>query len=839
MVEILNPEQQAYKKQGDQISDAIKNSDIKALQQLLPTAEDLVNATEYCYDRNHDIMDQIALTGNHEMLKKILKAYFSERSEENDDLRRRFLLSHRKSNGYPKNFHYIGFSVLPPFKAMEKVILSKTELEQFSNIQEFKRINEDFKKTTDDKDKQLDQRKMEVYKTIRDAYMEIYPQTDPHQAMKKRRYGLAPKGEASNEFVGYTSTDPLKGFVVKKYDITYPMIRLVNIPENQNENEPLICPCFDIKTATFTEGKNNLAAHAFYSMDFPDVWLDGNYFLFLHQFGETYQKIHDDPIADAVVHNFNQNDGYYTFENRRDKTMKGNGKKGYDYGGYASSCKDHICLRTDYPYTEGTVLHEGTHHTDGEFRKTDLYKFIATAIYINPAESKERMFATVNTLQGYNCSEFECETLARIPEQYFSSHNFENDPLLRATCDIFSAYGKAKLEKKSVIIERINRCMRLRLSGKIGYKNLSNITDMRLNYFAEKDRAKEEKTNPTTSSTAPNLSQEELQKMQQVFLDEYKKLAHEGSSGSNEHTTTHKIIENEITKCINAELKAIEKINQHPLAGKIILDLDTISRDNITEEVPLEVLIAKTYESTKKISPLRAQKMSEQELAKETKKLISMGKETLSELKKDKDDGMLLDRALYCTAIRHTATAAMYTSFLTEKYFSKQTFNDDIQAYIPNELSGASFTLTKLQNVQDNIQIVNNENSETRILPEMFDNPLLSMQRRINEGQYNYEDNKDLIEPQDRIENMKELFLKKDPIETMRLMQLLYKEFNPQAKSLPEDLHFASLTKEKIKNGDWQRTVNKYQDQFVKQLEKQAHNSQTQAPISKDSSQSL
>ncbi|MBP5399733.1 MAG: hypothetical protein J6Y53_04890 [Alphaproteobacteria bacterium] len=827
MVERLSPKEKEYKKQGDQISDAIKNSDIKTLQQLLPTAEDLVKATEYCDDRDHDIMDQIALTGNHEMLKKILNTYFSDRSEENDDLRRRFLLSHRKSNGYPKNFHYIGFSVLPPFKAMEKVILSKTEEEQFSNIQEFKRINEDFKKPTDDKNKQLDQRKMEVYITIRDAYMEVYPKTNPHLPMKNKRYGLAPKGEASNEFVGYTSTDPLKGFVVKKYDITYPMIRLVNIPENQNENEPLMCQCFEVKNAKFTEGKNDLAEQVFRQMAFPDAWTDGNYFTFLQKYGETYQKIHDDPIADAVVHNFNQNNGYHTFENRKDKTTKINIKAGNDYRGYAY--RDHICLRTDYIYNEGTIFHEGGHNTDDrEFNQTDLYKFVATAIYATPEKSQERKLAVNDTLQYYNCSEFEVESLARIPQQYFSSHNFENDPLLRATCDIFSAYGKAKLEKKSAVLERINHCMRLRLSGKIGYKNLSNITDMRLNYFAEKDRAKEEKPDPYTGSFAPVLSSEELKQQEQDLRQQYAVLNGNGN-----------FVENEITKCINTELKAIEKINQHPLAEKIILDLDTISRDNITEEEPLEVLIAKTYESTKKISPLRAQKMSEQELAKETKKLISMGKETLSELKKDKDDGMLLDRALYCTAIRHTATAAMYTSFLTEKYFSKQTFNDDIQAYIPNELYGTSFTLTKLQNVQDNIQIVNNENSETRILPEMFDDPLLSMQRRINEGQYNYEDNKDLIEPQDRIENMKELFLKKDPIETMRLMQLLYKEFNPQAKSLPEDLHFASLTKEKIKNGDWQRAVNKYQDQFVKQLEKQAHNSQTQAPISKDSSHSL
>lgn len=59
-----------YEAEGNKIAACIKTGDIDALQKLLPTAEDLVKATENCDDHNHDIMDQIALIGDHEMLKK-------------------------------------------------------------------------------------------------------------------------------------------------------------------------------------------------------------------------------------------------------------------------------------------------------------------------------------------------------------------------------------------------------------------------------------------------------------------------------------------------------------------------------------------------------------------------------------------------------------------------------------------------------------------------------------------------------------------------------------------------------------------------------------------------
>ena len=51
-------------------------------------------------------MANLADDGNTGMLKKILSAYFSENTEENNALKRRFLLSHR-INGTPKDPFFV------------------------------------------------------------------------------------------------------------------------------------------------------------------------------------------------------------------------------------------------------------------------------------------------------------------------------------------------------------------------------------------------------------------------------------------------------------------------------------------------------------------------------------------------------------------------------------------------------------------------------------------------------------------------------------------------------------------------------------------------------------
>ncbi len=791
-----------YEEEGHKIRNFVEKGDIEALHQILPTAADLVKATEYCHDRNHDIMEQITLSGNHEMLRRILKTYFSERSEENDDLRRRFLLSCQKG-GNPKNFHYFSLT-LPPLEAMEKMALSKTYDEQTINTREFNRINEDFRKPTNNIYDQHAQEKMKVYETIRDAYMEAYPKTNPHKRMKNERYGLAPKGEASIEAVGYTFDGLNKVSVIKEFDITYPMIRLVNISKEQSENEtgnePLKCPCFDIKATIFTEGKNDLAEQVWNKMDFPDAWIDGNYFVSLHKFGEIYQKIHDDPIADAVVHNFNQNNKFYTFENNPD-TYTGDAS----YIGYCNWAQNYICLRT-FPYNSpliehlgNVILHEGAHDTDNhEFSQTDLYKFIATAIYIHPKKSEGRELVNLASA-GYHCSEYESETLARIPEYYFECNKYNDDPFLKATCNIFSAYGKAKLENKPAILNRISRCMRLRTSGKIGYENLSNITDMRLAHFAEKDRAeKKDPPDPYIGSFAPVFSPEELKQQEQALKQQYDAL------NGNENS-----VENEIIKCINAELKAIEKINQHPLAGKVELDLDTISRDNITEETPLEVLIAKTFECSKKISHLRAQKYSENELIEETKKMLLYAQQEWAELQKDKDESMFFDRSLFLTAMRHTISANTYIQPLMEKYWPKIAEKEKNKQENINNYQ-TDFLLKNISTLVDNIQLIKHPSPEMQIHAEQV-YPTHDANEDFLEGEEKYHEYKALPDNDQRIQYIRNIDYTDSSLENRRFMQLLYKDFNPQAKTLPEDLHLS------FKN--FTHSCIKYSEIFAKKLE--------------------
>lgn len=83
----------------------VKNGRIDLLQQIFPDAETLVAKTENCREFGYDVMANLADDGNTGMLKKILSVYFSENTEENNALKRRFLLSHR-INGTPKDFHH-------------------------------------------------------------------------------------------------------------------------------------------------------------------------------------------------------------------------------------------------------------------------------------------------------------------------------------------------------------------------------------------------------------------------------------------------------------------------------------------------------------------------------------------------------------------------------------------------------------------------------------------------------------------------------------------------------------------------------------------------------------
>lgn len=812
-------EKKKYEEEGRQIASCIETGDIDTLRQILPTAEDLVKATENCIDHNHDIMNQIASTGNHEMFDKIIQAYFSDRSAENDALRRRFLLSHQKLYGRPKDFHYFARHGVEPLIARKEYFLDPNNMTSSEASEKYISTLDAYNSPTEDKEEQKKHNQYQLYEKIRDSYTEACPKTNPHEPMPNSRSEITPKGEASVEKSLMPQFGNKNRAAEKICLITYPKIRVADMEQMEQSNGSILCPCIDITKAKFTEDQNDLAEQAFNSMHFPDA-VSIHTYSYLRQLGETYQKIHDDgPLGDAVVHNFNQNGRFYVLENAKDPTFKGNSNDGVDYTGYSST--DYICLRTDYGYNEGTVLHEGTHDTDkGKFCNTDLYTFVATIMCTNPSKSEERSYAVNKTLANYPCSQFEVETLARIPEQYFSSQQYADDPLLGATYKIFSAYGNAKLNEDQGIIDRINNCMRLRLNGNVGYEKFAHINDLRLDYFAQVDERNESKKNASPENYTPTISKEELRQKADELMNKYTSMGSSEQLPQTSKKQACETIENEFVKCIEAELKAIEKIKQYPLAAKISLDIDTLSRDNITEDVPLEILVAKSIEPKEKIASLRAKKLTPAELVESAKEAITAGKSELEELEADKKDGWSLNRHLYCSLIEHTVETRQYTNELISLYwpdyqpYNKETVHDYYKT--------SEAILKNASSVLENIQLINHKDMEKRIPASLICYPHITSKRKIEEGERKFEQYSSITNTEERIKFLQDI-KGYQGIRDCTFMQRLYKEFYPESKIVPQDLYYTS-----INSSGKMESCKKYCDMFIKQLK--ASQSPTQTP---------
>ena len=84
------------------------------------------------------------------------------------------------------------------------------------------------------------------------------------------------------------------------------------------------------------------------------------------------------------------------------------------------------------------------------------------------------------------------------------------------------------------------------------------------------------------------------------FKESCKQLQGSGYSIVGGKDVSYLIAEKEIIKCIEAELRDIEKIRKNPLAAKVVLGLDTVSRDNITDDTPLELLAAEEFSRAQK-----------------------------------------------------------------------------------------------------------------------------------------------------------------------------------------------------------------------------------------------
>ena len=168
----------------------VKNGRIDLLQQIFPDAETLVAKTENCREFGYDVMANLADDGNTGMLKKILSAYFSENTEENNALKRRFLLSHR-INGTPKDFHHF-IRFLSPREQKQ----AKFEQMECSDIDEIVFQQQKLKRGVFPPDlrSKKDRRRAEFYYLLRDEYQNSLPLKNPHKKMPTARLGIAPKG---------------------------------------------------------------------------------------------------------------------------------------------------------------------------------------------------------------------------------------------------------------------------------------------------------------------------------------------------------------------------------------------------------------------------------------------------------------------------------------------------------------------------------------------------------------------------------------------------------------------------------------------------------------------
>lgn len=790
----------------------VKMGRIDKLLEICPDAETLVAKVKNCEKFGFDIMANIALNNNIEMFDKIMATYFSEKSEENNRLRCEFLLSHQVDTS-PKDYHW--------FRPYASVEAQKTISRLTGEPVAYCTPNP---------------QKMELYKRLSLAWNEAAPMSDPHKKMDSTRLGIAPKGTAATEFRGYIGgADGKKGLVYNHYTETYPRIRLAYIPKNQSDGT-LLCPVMELTGIPFTPGRNDLAEQAFRRMHFPDLWIDDGYFDHLRKLGATYCDIKgNDPVAAASFKNFNENGKFFVLENRRDIFSKGNSNEGTDYIGYSSA--DYICLRTDKPYGEDTVMHELAHDTDspGDFKRSDLYKFVSTAMAAHPEKSKNRQTAVYETRNFYPASEYETESLARIAESYLPVRH-RDDPLLAATYDIFSVYGQAQLDRDSAIINRIKNCMRLRIPGNVGYQNFEQAVKAKELYFINQDHHRGIADGILYSSinTPPPCSETELLRSERDFRNAYGAL----SSGRIP-------VEDILIKCIKDEMLAVEKIKSHPEAGKVILNTDILSRDNITDPVPLEVIAAHNFTSTAKTFSAMAKMRTPDKLEQQLRIQTDQCRDTLELLALDSKEGLPLDRSLFCDGIRSTTKALIFANALACRHFphyeSKLNINDCLPQADTFNNTGTSQTLQRIQNLQENIELINNPDPDLRCSAEIIGDPYSPFKGYITNGEKSYQKLQDHLQNFENSDERNEeigYFLetienqnpsvKRQQITNLRTMQLLYKDLHPEARTLPPDLQLSSLTPDSLKKtaqdepSQVTQTIRKYAQICRSRLEKTA-----------------
>ncbi len=736
------------------------------LLRIIPDAETLVKFVTKYKDTRHDIMAALVKNNKIDTFDKIIDQYFSEDSGKNKRLRREFITSHAKGE-QAKDFHYFSRYFPPSYKQKIQAMLTPDE-----NLKQKILQAETPAYTVTDEISQ----KLSFYYHIQTAYTSAIPEIFPY-------CGKVASQQDDN---------------AKTKQETYPCIRFIKIPKDQKIGAPESFKTFDIMPP-YDPKEHNLARNVFNSMHFPDFWMEDEwstgkgYFNFLNEFDNSYHQIKEnDPISYALFKKFELDKHFIALENVINLNHKGNSNPDVKYAAYAG--ETYIGFRCDIPYHEEYLLHELAHNV-GEFENTDIYHFITIPLDIQREKSTARFRAVDEALENYPQSEFASESLARIVQTPKNDPDYPSDPLFDATRKLFFTFTEAKTKNSQAIINRINLCARTRI---LGYTHFEN-TYKYLNQLH-------------TSQEQPDRSETAIQKHQNNFIAAYKKIE-DTYRKENETNVDTDTIENHLIKCIEQEIKAIEQIKQHPSADKVILDVDTLARDNITENTPLETLIADTVLRTKRLYQARTHGKSIEELTKSFNAFTTSANQNFQTLREEEKEGLPLDRNYYLESVANFCKSMVFANALIQKYNPQHNTEDySINIYLPN-----SNNKQGIDTISDNLKLINSQNADTKISPRFMEKPFFPIKEFIDQGENEYNkmlsdsNDSNLRSPATNTGQDKKRALKiyrtlkklcntnpKDDwgeeTKNLRLMQLLYREINPTTKELPQNLRFDSLS---------------------------------------------
>ncbi len=717
------------------------NDDLRKLLYIIPDAETLVKYVTKFRDEKHDIMDKLVAKNKIEAFDKIIKIYFGENTEKNNRLRREFITSHAP-NQPAKDFHYFYQYFSPKYKKGIQAMLTPSEKLKQKILQA---EMPDY--TITDEIAQ----KLNFYSHLRAAYFDAITKASHTKLIKNAQENTAQE--------------------------TYPRIRLSIIPENQKDGG---YKNFDIHAA-YDAKKHDLARKVFHSMPFPDIWIKdewrtgAGYFNYLNELDKSYHQIKEkEPVVFSLLKNFQQNDYTIILENTINPMNKTNVNLKVEYDAYTYS--HGIGFRCDRPYEEESLRHELT-HIIGDFENTDIYRFSTIPLGIDEKKSQERYIAVEESHAAYPNSQYLRESLARIIQ--FKKYSQGPDPLLDETRNLFFIYADAKTEDRKGIINRINLCARRRLLGYTQYETAYNKLN---NYY--------------DACEAESPSKETIKSCEEEYGIACTKLIKQACKGEKFNLN---ILEENIIQCIKQEIATIKAIKKEPNADRIVLNIDILERDNVTDNPPLEVLVAKTIKDNKRLFQMKAGRKSAEELQEGLNTYAALANQNFQELQKESQGIPLKNsfRTHYLEGVAAFYKGMVFAHALIKKYNPQHNPNDyDINSYVLDE-----HTIQDMNRAIYNLELLNSQNPDIKLSPEYMKNPFAPIKDAFEQADKIYE----TIQTGDRRTRAQNLFstLKElchahpkdlqEEIKNLRLMQLIYRKMNPTAKELPKELRFDSL----------------------------------------------